>query len=116
MRLWAARCAVRHNCLLKLDITAPMKGKYKAVIALFLLLLLLPLTLMMTLGYWVPTLVGIWLPAGTRIALNESPRLTRSALRIPDLRYLAGIANWRRLKTLRCRTPAAGVCTPPRSI
>ena len=63
-----------------------MKGKYKAIIALLLLLVLLPLTLLMTLGYWVPTLVGIWLPAGTRIALNESPRLTRSALHIPDLR------------------------------
>jgi hypothetical protein len=37
----------------------------------------------------VPTLAGIWLPAGTRI-FNESPRLTRSALRIPDLRYLVG--------------------------
>ncbi|XNM64734.1 hypothetical protein ACLK2H_08060 [Escherichia coli] len=45
-----------------------MKGKYKAVIALLLLLILLPLTLVMTLGHWVPTLVGIWLPAGTRIA------------------------------------------------
>ena len=65
-----------------------MKGKYKAALALILLFILLPLTLLMTLAYWVPTLVGIWLPVGTRIAMEESPRFTRHALRIPDMRYL----------------------------
>jgi len=53
-----------------------MKGKYKAAIALLLALVLLPLALLLTLTHWVPTLAGIWLPAGTRISLNESPRLT----------------------------------------
>ncbi len=56
-----------------------MKGKYKAAIALVLVLVLLPLTLLLTLTHWVPTLAGIWLPVGTRISLQESPRLTRSA-------------------------------------
>ncbi|RAU37757.1 YdbH family protein [Enterobacter sp. ECC-175] len=65
-----------------------MKGKYKAAIALLLLLILVPLTLLMTLAQWVPTLAGIWLPVGTRIAFDESPRLTRHAVVIPDLRYL----------------------------
>ncbi|MGU0015609.1 hypothetical protein ACVXG9_04925 [Escherichia coli] len=41
----------------------------------------------MTLPYdaraWVPTLAGIWLPLGTRIALDESPRITRKGLIIP---------------------------------
>ncbi len=60
-----------------------MKGKYKAAIALVLLFILLPLTLLLTLAYWVPTLAGIWLPAGTRIAMEASPRLTRHALKIP---------------------------------
>lgn len=64
-----------------------MKGKYKAAIALVLLFVLLPLTLLMTLAQWVPTLAGIWLPAGTRIALEERPRFTRHSLNIPDLRY-----------------------------
>ena len=54
-----------------------MKGKYKAAIALLLALMLLPLALLLTLTHWAPTLAGIWLPAGTRISLNESPRLTR---------------------------------------
>ena len=53
-----------------------------------LVLVLLPLTLLLTLTHWVPTLAGIWLPVGTRISLQESPRLTRSAPAIPDLRYL----------------------------
>ncbi|XTZ40343.1 YdbH family protein [Salmonella enterica] len=65
-----------------------MRGKYKAVIALLLLFILLPLTLLLTVAQWVPTLAGIWLPVGTRIAMEESPRFTRHALRIPDLRYL----------------------------
>ncbi|BEU78675.1 YdbH family protein [Enterobacter asburiae] len=65
-----------------------MKGKYKAALALLLLFILLPLTLLMTLAQWVPTLAGIWLPVGTRIAFEESPKLTRHALAIPDLRYL----------------------------
>ncbi len=67
-----------------------MLGKYKAVLALLLLIILVPLTLLMTLGLWVPTLAGIWLPLGTRIALDESPRITRKGLIIPDLRYLVG--------------------------
>ena len=57
-----------------------MLGKYKAVLALLLLIILVPLTLLMTLGLWVPTLAGIWLPLGTRIALDESPRITRKGL------------------------------------
>lgn len=65
-----------------------MKGKYKAVIALLLLIILLPLTLLLTLAQWVPTLAGIWLPVGTRIAFEQSPRLTRHQIVIPDLRYL----------------------------
>lgn len=77
-----------------------MKGKYKAAIALLLALVLLPLALLLTLTHWVPTLAGIWLPAGTRISLNESPRLTRSALRIPDLRYGRRLRNRTRHRCL----------------
>lgn len=65
-----------------------MKGKYKAALALLLLMILLPLTLLMTLAQWVPTLAGVWLPVGTRIAFETSPRLTRHSIVIPDLRYL----------------------------
>jgi|GEM_PF-3374251 len=64
-----------------------MRGKYKAAIALLLLIVLLPLTLLLTLAQWVPTLAGIWLPAGTRIAFEKSPRLTRNALVIADLPF-----------------------------
>ncbi|WP_312626723.1 YdbH family protein [Scandinavium sp.] len=67
-----------------------MKGTWKAAIALLLLLILLPLTLLLTLTHWVPTLAGIWLPAGTRIAIDHSPRLTRNSVRLPELRYLVG--------------------------
>ncbi|POT55213.1 YdbH family protein [Citrobacter amalonaticus] len=67
-----------------------MKGKYTAVLALLLLLILMPLTLLMTLGQWIPMLAGIWLPVGTRIALEESPRITPRGLHIPQLQYLIG--------------------------
>ena len=83
-----------------------MKGKYKAAIALVLVLVLLPLTLLLTLTHWVPTLAGIWLPVGTRISLQESPRLTRSALLIPDLRYLVGDCEIARVTDARLSRPS----------
>ncbi|AGB78318.1 Dicarboxylate transport [Enterobacteriaceae bacterium strain FGI 57] len=83
-----------------------MKGKYKAALALLLLIILLPLTLAMTLGYWVPTLVGIWLPAGTRIAFEQSPKITRSGLQIPDLRYFAGECTLARLENVSLSHPS----------
>lgn len=83
-----------------------MKGKYKAALALILLIILLPLTLAMTLGYWVPTLVGIWLPAGTRIAFEQSPKITRSGLHIPDLRYLAGECTLARVENVSLSHPS----------
>lgn len=67
-----------------------MKGKFKAIIALALILILFPLALLMTIAHWLPTLAGIWLPQGTRIAMESSPRFTRGAVIVPDLRYLAG--------------------------
>ncbi len=85
-----------------------MLGKYKAVLALLLLIILVPLTLLMTLGLWVPTLAGIWLPLGTRIALDESPRITRKGLIIPDLRYLVEIVSLRISPTPAFHIPAAG--------
>ncbi|GCK59263.1 hypothetical protein BvCmsC16A_01497 [Escherichia coli] len=39
-----------------------MLGKYKAVLALLLLIILVPLTLLMTLGLWVPR----WRASGYR--------------------------------------------------
>ena len=83
-----------------------MKGKYKAAIALLLALILLPLALLSTLTHWVPTLAGIWLPEGTRISLHDSPRLTRSALRIPDLRYLVGDCELARITDARLSHPS----------
>ncbi|TCW07767.1 dicarboxylate transport [Raoultella sp. BIGb0138] len=83
-----------------------MKGKYKAAIALLLALILLPLALLSTLTHWVPTLAGIWLPAGTRIAFTDSPRLTRSGLRIPDLRYLVGDCELARITDAQLSHPS----------
>ncbi|MDU3897990.1 MAG: hypothetical protein E7G69_16005, partial [Enterobacter sp.] len=83
-----------------------MKGKYKAAIALLLLLFLVPLTLLMTLAQWVPTLAGIWLPVGTRIAFEKSPRLTRHALIIPDLRYLVEECEIARVENVTLSHPS----------
>ena len=68
--------------------------------------MLLPLALLLTLTHWVPTLAGIWLPAGTRISLSESPRLTRSSLRIPDLRYLVGDCEIARVTNAELSRPS----------
>ncbi len=82
-----------------------MKGKYKAIIALALILILLPLTLLLTIANWLPTLAGIWLPQGTRIAMEASPRLSRGAIHIPDLRYLAGDCELASLKNASLSHP-----------
>jgi len=58
-----------------------MRGKYKAAIALLLLFILLPLTLLMTLAQWVPTLAGIWLPVGMRL-LAFDPYPSAAALEL----------------------------------
>ena len=83
-----------------------MLGKYKAVLALLLLIILVPLTLLMTLGLWVPALAGIWLPLGTRIALDESPRITRKGLIIPVIWW--EIVSLRISPTPAFHIPAAG--------
>ena len=83
-----------------------MKGKYKAALALLLLFILLPLTLLMTLAQWVPTLAGIWLPVGTRIAFEESPKLTRHALVIPDFRYLVEECEIARIENVTLSHPS----------
>ncbi|MGU0043430.1 hypothetical protein ACVXHA_14290 [Escherichia coli] len=85
-----------------------MLGKYKAVLALLLLIILVPLTLLMTLGLWVPTLAGIWLPLGTRIALDESPRITRKGLIIPISVIWWEIVSLRISPTPAFHIPAAG--------
>lgn len=86
-----------------------MLGKYKAVLALLLLIILVPLTLLMTLGLWVPTLAGIWLPLGTRIALDESPRITRKGLIIPECPVIWWeIVSLRISPTPAFHIPAAG--------
>lgn len=85
-----------------------MLGKYKAVLALLLLIILVPLTLLMTLGLWVPTLAGIWLPLGTRIALDESPRITRKGLIIPISVIWWEIVSLRISPTPAFHIPVAG--------
>ena len=83
-----------------------MKGKVRAIIALLLLLILLPLTLFLTLAQWVPSLAGIWLPVGTRIAFDHSPRLTSRGLHIPDLRYFVGDCQLAQLSDARLTHPS----------
>jgi hypothetical protein len=81
-----------------------MKGKYKAAIALVLVLVLLPLTLLLTLTHWVPTLAGIWLPGHSYRCRRA--RVTRSALLIPDLRYLVGDCELARVTDARLSRPS----------
>lgn len=66
-----------------------MKGKYKAALATLLLIILLPLTLLLTVAQWLPSLAGIWLPDGTRIAISSGPTFHRKSITLPDLRYIA---------------------------
>jgi hypothetical protein len=81
-----------------------MKGKYKAAIALLLALILLPLALCRRL----PTGCRRWRDLAARGNPHslQSPRLTRSALRIPDLRYLVGDCELARVTNARLSHPS----------
>lgn len=83
-----------------------MKGKYNALIALVLILILLPLALLLTIANWLPTLAGIWLPQGTRIAMASGPRLMRGAIVVPDLKYFAGDCELANLKNATLSHPS----------
>ncbi|WP_438861596.1 YdbH family protein [Mixta calida] len=67
-----------------------MRRRFSFALAFLLALVLLVLALLLSVTHWLPRLAGIWLPAGTRIALDASPRWRQGALYIPALRYLAG--------------------------
>lgn len=67
-----------------------MKGKFSVALALLLVCILIPLGLLFTLGQWLPRVAGIWLPPGTRIAIEARPQFSLHHIRVPDLRYLVG--------------------------
>jgi hypothetical protein len=66
-----------------------MHRRLSFALASLLALVLLVLTLLLSVTHWLPRLAGIWLPAGTRIALDAAPRWRQGALHFPTLRYLA---------------------------
>lgn len=78
-----------------------MKGKYKTLIALILVLVLLPVSLFVSLTTWLPLVVGWWLPAGSYITLNARPQFHLSAIALPDLRYWVGSCEMARVKDAR---------------
>lgn len=67
-----------------------MRRRFSFALAFLLALVLLVLTLLLSVTHWLPRLAGIWLPAGTRIALDAAPRWRQGGLYVPSLRYLAG--------------------------
>ncbi|ORM60233.1 hypothetical protein HA39_03690 [Pantoea brenneri] len=68
---------------------AVMPRIFRRRLAAILALILLLLGLLLTITQWLPRLVGIWLPAETRIALSGSPRWRDGGLWFPGIRYLA---------------------------
>ncbi|ARJ43601.1 hypothetical protein B1H58_17175 [Pantoea alhagi] len=65
-----------------------MRWRLSFALASLLALVLLVLALLGSVTYWLPRLAGIWLPVGTSIALDASPRWQQGALRFPAVRYL----------------------------
>ena len=69
---------------------APMKGKYKAIIALLLALIILPLSLLFSSAYWLPRVVGFWLPAGSSVTMDSRLHFERRAISVAGIRYWVG--------------------------
>lgn len=79
----------------------PMKGKYKTIVALLLVLIILPLTLFFSLTSWLPKVVGLWLPAGSHITIDSTPRIHARALTLSDIRYWVGSCEMAVVKDAR---------------
>lgn len=77
-----------------------MRRRLLFALASLLALVLLVLALLASVTHWLPRLAGIWLPAGTRIALDAAPRWRQGALHFPVLRYLAGDCQLAELQDL----------------
>ena len=77
-----------------------LRRRYSFALASLLALVLLVLMLLLSVTHWLPRLAGIWLPLGTRIALDAPPRWQQGALHFPALRYLAGECTLVRVKDL----------------
>lgn len=65
-----------------------MPQSLRRLIAGLLALMLLLLGLLLTVSHWLPRLAGIWLPADTRIALEQSPRWSQRGITFPQIQYL----------------------------
>ena len=85
---------------------SPMKGKYKAIIALLLVLVILPLSLFLSLSSWLPRVAGYWLPPGSSITMDSGIRLERWAISVPGIRYWAGHCEVAGVKNARLSHPS----------
>lgn len=83
----------------------PMKGKYKTLVALLMIAVLLPLSLFFSLTSWLPVVVGWWLPAGSYITINATPRVHRSAISIAEVSYWVGSCEIAGVKDARLSYP-----------
>lgn len=77
-----------------------MRRRFSFALASLLTLVLLVLALLSSVTHWLPRLAGIWLPAGTRIALDAAPRWRNGALHFPAVRYLAADCQLAELQQL----------------
>ena len=82
-----------------------MKGKYKTLVVLLMILVVLPLSLFFSLTSWLPVVVGWWLPAGSHITLNTTPRIQRSAITLADVSYWVGSCEMAMVKDARLSHP-----------
>ena len=67
-----------------------MKGSYKIIITLVLLVALLPFVLFMSVQAWLPVLARLWLPAGVQLVLTAKPQITFRQVTLPGMSVKVG--------------------------
>ncbi|KEA50962.1 hypothetical protein DT73_19295 [Mangrovibacter sp. MFB070] len=67
-----------------------MKGSYKIIITLALLVALLPFVLFASVQVWLPALARLWLPTGMQLVLTAEPKITLRQLTLPGLQLKVG--------------------------
>lgn len=66
---------------------SPLRRKYKTILVILVVFILLPVSLIFSLPLWLPVVVGFWLPEGSHITLNAGIKADRDGLTIHGADY-----------------------------
>lgn len=83
-----------------------MKGHYRLIITLILLIFILPFLALISMSRWLPGLVNLWLPASSQLVIPDAVHIDRHGVLFPSIEYQVGSCRFIHLQQLRLSHPA----------